>query len=286
MIKTFYIDDLVLNDDASRLSNGYVISPPMEGFETPPLRISSYQKIGEDGSSISNIYYDGRVVTIPGVIYATNPTDYAQRRQDLAYACRIQKDSTGYPIEQTFTFTTVNNDSYFFKGVPKVTFDITSANYTKFLITIICSSPFLFESGIVSSGVIQIPVPGGAILPFVLPAILEPSSGGFGYLTNNGNVGTHPIITITGVVSSPYITNNTTEQSFRLSLTTLGSDEIIIDMLNKTVTLNGTSIMNYVVAGSSWWTIQPGLNQISLNTSDNNDTGTMEVAYYNAVLGV
>lgn len=290
MITTFYVDDyeseIQINTDEGSLALGYLFDSPIDGLETPPTRVSSYPKPGEDGLVISNTFYDGRVVTIPGHIFSRTANGYLQLRRDLTYVCRLLKDSRGYPVSQKFRFTTIDGEEYFFYGRPQVKFGIGPAKHAAYLLTIITPDPFLYKEGLNSSGLIAVPEPGGAIYPVVYPVIYAASSGGEGEVSMTGNAPTLPILTLRGEITNPYIANGATDEFMQLNITMGASDEVVINMAEKTITLNGTSILDAKVGGSSWWALVPGLNPISFSTSSSSDTGTLEIEWYDAVLGV
>lgn len=291
MINTFFIDDFVeelqINSPTDSLQLGYLLATPIEGLDTPPIRMSSYNRVGENGLVIPSAFYDGRVITIPGTIYANNPTDYLQRRKDLSYVCRILKDANGYPVSQKFRFTTCDDEEYFFYGRPKVTFAITANKMVRFLLTITCPDPFIYQAEAQSSGSISVPIPGGALYPATYPLTYAPSSGGSGSLTIDGNEATYPILTLTGIVTDPYIVNQATGEFMQLDVTTAeAGDVIVINMAEKTITLNGTSILSAKIGDSTWWSLVPGLNNIQFSTSSTSDTGSLSIAWFNALLGV
>lgn len=290
MITSFYIDDfeteVQINTDEGSLALGYLFDSPIDGLETPPTRVSSYSRAGEDGLIISNTFYDGRIITIPGHIFSRTSSGYLQLRRQLAYVCRLLKDTRGYPVSQKFRFTTIDNEEYFFYGRPQAKFGIGSAKLAAFLITIITPDPFLYKEGLNSSGLIAVPEPGGAIYPVVYPVIYAPSSGGGGDASNNGNAPTLPILTLRGEITNPYISNGATGEFIQLNLTMGASDEVVINMAEKTITLNGTSILDAKIGNSTWWSLIPGVNAISFSTSSSSDTGTLELEWYDAVLGV
>jgi len=291
MIKDFFIDDFVselqVYDKTQLIDLPFTLSVPIEGLETPPVRISQYSKPGEDGLVISNTFYDGRVITIPGTIYSGSPTDYLQARKDITYVCRLLKDDNGFPISQKFRFALVDDEEYFFYGRPKVSFGIRQGKFTPFLLTIICPDSFIYSGDLQSSGSISVPIPGGAIYPVIYPVIYDPSSGGFAAVNNTGNAPSFPTLFLRGILTDPYILNSTTGEFMQLDVTTTNGDDVIeIDMLNKTITLNGTSILGSKIGDSTWWALQPGVNNIYFSTGVTSDTGTLTIEWYNALLGI
>jgi phage-related protein len=78
--------------------------------------------------------------------------------------------------------------------------------------------------------------------------------------SNPGNVNTYSIFTITGAFTSITFTNNTQAKSVTLTTTRVAGDVTIVDLLLKTVTINGVQNSN-VVTAANWWDIPAGGGQ-------------------------
>lgn len=113
--------------------------------------------------------------------------------------------------------------------------------------------------------------------PILLPAQPPPGSV---VLVNHGNFETRPFITITGPIAAPALYNQTTGQTLSFSTLTLGStDQLTVDLLNRTAYLNGAFRAADIY--SSWWVLAPGTNQVVLQGSA--ATGSqMTVTYQDA----
>lgn len=117
-----------------------------------------------------------------------------------------------------------------------------------------------------------------------LPATLEGSyySGidytGAGYVWEAGGDGgpkvltidsiddVYPLLTITGPAVNPTITNITAGVTFTYSGTVTNSQVLKVDMMNKTATLNGTSVIGNV--SGDWLYFQPGDNRVEYTTEN------------------
>lgn len=287
MIKKFYIEDFQLLYDHGGIAEGYFIDAPVEGLDNPVIRISNYEKPGEDGGVIPNIFYSTRLVTAPGTIIGSSAQDYRRKRQALAAACAYSKDANGYPVLKKFTIVTDDDEVYFFNGIVKeVKWATNFYQFTKFLLSIVSPDPFLYREGAQTSGAISIPIAGGIVYPIIYPATYGASSGGSALIQIDTNAASFPILTITGQVTNPYITNTSTGEFIQLNITTAGSDVLVVDMAEKTITLNGTSVLQDKIGDSTWWKVEPGVNNISFSTSSASDTGSLEITWYEAVLGI
>jgi phage-related protein len=77
---------------------------------------------------------------------------------------------------------------------------------------------------------------------------------------NNGNTTTYPIITIYGPVTNPVVGSLTSSQALSLNYTMAQSDIFSIDLLNKTILLNGNPARNLLLGSSQWFAAPPGTN--------------------------
>lgn len=91
-------------------------------------------------------------------------------------------------------------------------------------------------------------------------------------ITNNGWTDTYPTITLNGPINNPVLGNST--EGFALYFNTLlsSSDELVVDLYNKLITLNGNPARNTLISGNSqWFSAQPGNNSFYL-TGDGGST--------------
>lgn len=284
MLSTFAIGSTTI---LSPTLTNYFLHYPIEGLDAPTRRIAQYDKPGEDGAVISTAYYGMRLVSLNGVILGTSPAQYEQNRLNLIAAVGVNRDNAGAPALTTFSFTTVAGNSYFFYGYPKdVKFAIDAINRTVFKIDIYVPAPQIY-SGAQQNNVLTPPTGGGFTVPHNVPVVSSASSGGSVTAVNNGTMTSFPLVILKGVLTNPYIYNQTLGRYVQLTYTTGANDTIVIDMANKLMTLNNSSsVLPYRAQGSDWWGIAPGSNLITLSTGLSSDTGNVTIQFYNAVVGV
>lgn len=124
----------------------------------------------------------------------------------------------------------------------------------------------------------------GSTFPAVFPVSYAPTSGG-ALLTNNaGNYPTWPTFTLTGPLTNPTVTLQSTGEFFSLNTTLTASDTIVIDMKAGTVILNGsTTRYNTVVTGSSWFYLPVGAGTVKVSsTSASYEAGLFTIDYRSA----
>lgn len=86
-------------------------------------------------------------------------------------------------------------------------------------------------------------------------------------IVNTGTVTTYPVITISGPITDPTIANQSTGQYITVNTTLSVSDVLIIDLYEKTITLNGSAARNLLAGNSQWFGCDPGNTVISFTGS-------------------
>ena len=80
-------------------------------------------------------------------------------------------------------------------------------------------------------------------------------------ITNTGWTDTYPVITINGPITNPEVGNATQGAQLLFNVVLSSSDEFVIDLYNKLITLNGQPARNTLISGGSeWFSAQPGNN--------------------------
>lgn len=266
---------------------GITLDPQIEGLDATDYRIVEYPMPGQDGAVVSQAFYDARTITLSGIISGQTPTQYMQNRLLLSQATGINRDNSGYPVLTQLSFQTLDGNQFFIMVQPKKpTFDFGNTTWTKFQLPLLAPDPRIYGVSQQNSGQITVLVGGGFIVPVVVPVVSSGSSGGSALVTNSGTTDSHPILTLVGPLTNPYVQNQTTGLAFQLDTTIPAGSSVIVDMYHKTVTLNGSSLISNVDPLSSWWTIVPGTNNIVLSTSSSGDGGYVEIQFYSAFAGL
>lgn len=289
-MQDFYLDTL---DQNLQLHNNtsateFWLQTPVEGLEMPNLRVSSYDKPGEDGTVVSNSLYSAHTVNLVGMLRADTAEQYEINRRRLMQALGTTRDSNGFVKPKRCTFTMLSGDQFFFDAfmAAKPVFNQDQINWTSFQIQLLIPKAMIFLSAPIDSGAVALPSGGGFILPVVLPFTSSGSTGGNATLYNGGNVTTPPSITLTGQLTNPFIYNATVGTSMHLNYTINGGDYVVIDMVEKTILLNGTSsILGTKTDDSDWFGMEPGNNILTFSSGSSSDTGTMQVTFNPGYLG-
>lgn len=264
------------------------LNDPIEGFDAPEYRLNEYDRSSEDGGYVSSAYYGSRAITLSGMIVAGSLSEYESMRKELIQAVSIQRDKYSVPVGTTITFTTLAGTPYkisaFFKK-PEFAWD--GIKYGRFLLQATVPDPFIYDVNLFTSENIAQATGGGYQTPHGSPYYTNVSMGGGTVVVNDGGVEIYPIITLTGSLTNPIITNQTSGLYLKINYTLAAGDTIIVDMRNKTMTLNNSSsLLSTKTVDSNWWPLSVGNNSIQLATDTAADTGNVSITYNKAYVGV
>ncbi|WP_427007201.1 phage distal tail protein [Pseudarthrobacter sp. H2] len=273
------LNGFVLNDPNS--VNAAYLDEPIEGLGLPPIRTSSGNYSGRDGGYVGSQFYGMRLITLTGQFFGT-PATLETTRRNLAAA--VATSSVAMNIT-----TNAGNQYLVNCNIDSLDMPILrSINQAPFKISLIATDPTIYDNS--ASGLMSVtvnPARGGGITwpitwPITWAAGSQPTT-----VNNTGNVTIYPTITLINKMTNPSITNQTTGQFFTLTgLTTTAGDTLVIDMKNRTVLLNGGSVLPFVTSSSSWWPLLPGNNSINLTTADGTDTTVATVSWRSGYRGI
>ena len=277
---TITLNGLVINDPTN--GNGIYLDEPIDGLDLPPLRTSSGSYSGRDGGWVGAQFYASRLLSLTGRVFSSNvATLYASRKtlqSSLAQPAVTVLVSTDDGGQYRLDCTLDSFDMPIKRAKSRADFHITLLN----------ADAIIYDTSAGGADTASIARTSGGGLSWPLTWPLTWSAGSAPTtVTNNGTVTIFPTVTLTGVMTSPVLTNNTTGQFISLpTFTTAAGDVLKIDMLNRTVLLNGGSVLPAVVTSSSWWPLIPGSNSISLATGSSSDTVTGTVTWRSGIRGI
>jgi hypothetical protein len=259
----------------------FKVQKPISGLESAPQRNTTGDFSGSDGGYIGSQFYSIRDVSIPGIILSADVTSHAIDRQLFINAFPINKDIN-------VTFIMPNGQSFFMLARRSaLTCEQQSASYSEYKVELISSDSLLYD--VTGGNAINVNVPiksGGGFVAPVIPPIVSSAGSGPTVINNTGSAIIYPVITISNSATNPVITNLTTGQSIKINTTLSNGDILVIDMKQRTVSLNGSNILASRDSSSSWWGLALGLNQIQLTTDSGANTGVGVVTYRPAAVGV
>lgn len=224
----------------------YQIAPPLEGLETPAIRIGEGVYAGRDGGFVSGHFYGNRTIVINGFYIGSDCAEATQLRQDLFRLLRIR-------YRLPIIITDFNDSRFFTEGyLDDVKSNITSPVAGEFQITLLCPDPFLYEAQ--------------GELPKWYEYDLSPNNST--QIPNEGTVQAYPIITLVGGMTNPTITNETTTQAISLDIQTEANDVLTINMEKRLILLNDETVNSSRTLDSSWFELIQGANDIRLTADE------------------
>ncbi|MEV0360075.1 hypothetical protein AB0H71_28855 [Nocardia sp. NPDC050697] len=269
-------------------SSGYILQTPVEGLDGPDIRTTAFSRPGADGMIVSNQLYDGRTLKLVGKVLGTSFEEFEANRRALIAAVAIQRDSNGYPVPVRVSFTTMAGASFYVDvHFGKPIMDWQNPVDGDFMLVGTAPSPFIFGATPVVSGNISRPTGGGYAVPMAVPYISMASTGGVVDLNNVGNATAMPIITLTGNLTHPILTNRTTGERLELDYTVPSGSEVVIDMAEPSILLDDSlSLIAAKTNSSDWWGLEPGINSIALDTASASDGGYASLSFNPPYTGV
>lgn len=276
--------NILLNNQITMQAMGYTgfLIIGVDGLGISDIRTSSFVYSGRDGGQNTDQFADMRNINITAKLVSDTTTQHAIDRQALIDAL---------PLGQTFPvyFTMFDGTKYRIDcNLIKMPMPINNGGKrSDILIQLSAGDPLFYrtDGGDVHTAAIGRVAQGGYITPYVLPVVWDSGSAPT-VITNSGDAVVYPAITLNDAAINPTITNQVTNETFKLNLTTVPGDVLVIDMNARTVNLNGTTVIGNKTASSIWWGLQPGPNGIVLNSDSAGDTVTGVVAWRNGVKGI
>jgi hypothetical protein len=267
-------------------SNGVWLNVELDGFELPTVRTSSGNYAGRDGGYIGAQFFSARDITIQGTVFSSSVSVLESSRSALQTALLADRANNLTPVTIQL-ITNAGNNYTVYAYLLDFQMPIKQAIWSApFKIELLAPDPTIYLTNTTSLPA-NLPLVTTAGIPYPLTyPWTYPAEGLPATINNSGTVAVYPIITLTGLATDPVITNVTTGQTFSLNLVTAPTDSIVINMQQRSVLLNGSSVLGDVVSGSSWLYLQPGNNQLSLTSAGGGDTVSGTVAWQSGVMGI
>jgi hypothetical protein len=274
----FQFDDVgtTLNTDDMGLPFIDILS--VSGLDTAPLRTSTDEHQGMDGTYVDSPFVSARTIVLTGNLY-TNPSDPDSLLDSL------RADYTKDDV-RPFYFQLPNRPTRFINCQGGgFRYDIDGgrrAGLTAIQATLVAEDPYIYDAIPAS---ITIAVPTLSILGMSFNVAFNLGFGGalpnFGAtVTNNGNHTAYPLITITGPVTNPVIVDSNSGTTMALNISLAAGDILTIDTRLKSIILNNFVSRRTSMTGRQWISVPPGVSDTISFTADAG-TGSCTVKLYN-----
>lgn len=278
----FVLNGLPLGDGSK-----YHLESPITGLDKAPIRMGAGDWSGRDGGYVSSQFYSSRVIVISGFYVSATCEEADDMRQSL---------SEYLPIRQSIPMfvTSFSGRQYFAQTyLQDFKMDMIASKHGKFQITLVAPDPFLYDAG---NGVdpdsgwnnldVYKLIGGGYVTEYDMPVQWTPGTTPT-IAVNNGDIAIYPQFKITGAVQNPRITNQTNNKFVQVNITTTSpTDELIIDMNQRTVTLNGGSVLSFRTLDSTWFGLEVGNNIVEYTSDGSSDVDFGTLRWRTAYQGV
>ena len=243
----------------------YKLASPVQGLESPAIRVGDGLYAGRDGGFVSGHFYGHRTIILKG-FYIGEDCDEADSLRRLLFGYLRIRYLTPIFIED------FSGNIYYTEGyITNVKADITGPVSGDYQITILCPDPLLYKATSMNT-----------------ESIWEEHDLTYGTSTeiiNGGNFQVFPIITLTGAIQHPVIENETTLQTLSLNTTDTANDVLIINNEKRIVLKNNISINADRTTSSSWISLLPETNNIRLTATSQSLTSA-KIKYKKGVVGI
>lgn len=275
------INDLVSLTSYAQQGNFYILG--VTGLGSADIRTSSFIFSGRSGGMVTDQLLGFRNIAITGKIGSPTKEQHAIDRRALQDAMTL---GTTFPVYITnFAGETFRIDC----NLTDLKLEYNRRGFTSdFLLQLLAGDPLFYSTdggGEQSATINRVADNGGYVTPYILPVVWD-SGGAPTTVANTGNANYYPVITLNNQGLNPTLTNLTTGETFALELGMQSGDVVVIDMYNRTVTLNGSDILGNVTEDSIWWALMVGDNSIMLETDTAADPITATLTWRNGVTGI
>lgn len=276
MINSFTINGLTMGRSTTIAIN------KADGFSAPSVQNSMFYLAGQHGARNPNSYWRERRISLELSIRGTSIANYVSQRNSVLLAFGLP---TSGPALATIT-TTDGRTLQMMVYLDSITgpFEQGQVSFGNMRIDLFAVDPYIYSQD-ETEVEISLPVVAGTDIPTEVPLSLGYGSGVGETITLLGNGLSSPIITITGPVVNPIIKNDTYDEELEIEGDFTGSDEIVIDMENETITQNG-SINLLDDSNEVFWKLRPGANLIIFSSSTYDAAALAVVRYRESWLGI
>lgn len=243
-----------------------------QGVDVPGIRSSDSASPFSHGSFGGRELLSVRAIEASLLLQATTQAALRTLETDLGKAFRPLGESEADPI---VTFRLPGDTRKRVTGRPRRAAWAYRAgegiNITRAEIAVVCLDPRIYDHMEETTTI----------------TIASGSSSQSGTPNNGGNFPAPPILSIVGPALNPRIANaQDGNRSIKVDYNVLATDTLDIDVLKRTVKLNGTDRFDLVRTDNQWWEIQPGANTITFSRTGTTGSAVLTLKHRDTWLGV
>jgi hypothetical protein len=274
----FQFDDAGTTLNTDDMGLPFIDVTSVSGLDTAPLRSSTDEHQGMDGTYVDSPFMSARTIVITGNLY-TDPDD----TDTLLNQLRADYNSDSV---RPFYFQLPGQTTKFVNCQGGgLRYDIDGgrrSGMTAIQATLVAEDPYIYDATVQSA---TVSVPTLSILGTSFNMAFNVGFGGalpnYGAtVINNGTHTAYPFITITGPVTNPVLVDSNSGTTMAFSLSMAAGDVLTIDTRLKSIILNGTVSRRTAMSGLQWISVPPGIQDTISFTADAG-TGSCTVQLWN-----
>jgi Phage tail protein len=251
------------------------------GWDSPPVAVGAViQRSADHGGWPTAQFYGPRIITL--TVWASAPSQALRDQARLSLQQAV-------PFSDLATFT-------YDEPVPKLAYVRRNAASTIgetypttcdviFSIPLVAPDPRKYAVNPVTTTSLTVVNTSPLALPFTLPVTFPPvvPLGSAGVLAvNSGNFETRPVITVTGPITNPAVTNGSTGQVVSFTgLTLTASEQLVLYTDLRQAYIGGQFYP--ADSSSAWFVLEPGSTLVSLSGTAANGS-VMSLTYSSAYI--
>jgi|GEM_PF-2036679 len=246
------------NEPADRDFVGYL--QEVTGLDGPEVRESAELLVQGDGGVHSDFYFGRRPITLSGII---DPSVFGTVRNQRV--TRLLRATNAMRGDATLSWNATGGVPVQVRVRRQNSPRISGGRLKQFQVSLVAADPRIYgEDTNVAQVAAGAVTTAGFTSPMLSPLTATPSPVGQVLVTNLGNAGAPPVISIYGPVTNPVVTNQTSGRALSFAYTLNATEHLDIDVLARTVLFNGSvnrySALDFV--NSEWWELGAGSNDI------------------------
>jgi hypothetical protein len=231
----------------------------LDGWGGPTVRAAGGDRPGDHGYYQGISHYGARNLTLTGTLIG--PTSGAVERAWDVLCSAVGLTDAPFQVNETIAKYLLVRQS----GEPKAVW--LSDTILEWQLGLQATDPRKYSVGL-NEAMMSLADPNsatGVVYPRVYPGSgwgLAPRAWHI-LAVNAGNFESRPLLVFTGSCVNPAAVNLTTGNIVQLGLTIASGSWCTIDTDDRTVLLEGSASRRYALSRtSSWWVLQPGINEI------------------------
>jgi hypothetical protein len=236
----------------------------VEGLGLPELRVQDDNRGYNDGMFSGRDFLSGRTLTFTINIFA-DATRNAQQNLALFNQAMIPQQSGTTALYFQLAPTDTTKVLYARVRSRRVLVDPEyTYGYIRTQVTMFAPNPKYYDQTSVTGSISPVTPNGRTYNRTYNLSYGGGTNASALTIVNSGTWTTYPTITITGPITNPILTNQTTNQSLAVTVTLLATDSLVLDLENRNVLLNGSPVRNLLTGSSQWFGASPGSTVFAL----------------------